>query len=151
MKYAWFGAVLLVAANVAHAQVEIKAAWARPAVSGQSATGAFMTLTAQDGARLVGAASPVAGLVEIHEMTMEGSVMKMRAVAGLDLPAGRAVELKPGGYHVMLMDLKQPLKAGEKFRLELRLELAGRRMVTVPVDIEVLTRVPATDSAAHKH
>ncbi|MCU0767975.1 MAG: copper chaperone PCu(A)C, partial [Burkholderiaceae bacterium] len=67
-------------AGPAAAQVEVKDAWARPALQGQSATGAFMTLTARDGARLVGAASPVAGVVEIHEMVMEGSVMKMRAI-----------------------------------------------------------------------
>jgi hypothetical protein len=149
MKYAWFGAALLLVVQIAHAQVEVKGAWARPAVAGQSATGAFMTLTAKDGARLLGAASPVAGLVEIHEMAMDGNVMKMRAVPAVELPAGRAVELKPGGYHVMLMDLKQALKAGEKIRLDLRLELADRRLVTLPVDVEVSMRGPASE-AAHK-
>jgi copper(I)-binding protein len=78
-------------------------------VPGQKATGAFMKLTAKDGAKLVGASSPAAGVTEVHEMKMEGDVMKMRAIPGLDLPAGKAVELKPGGYHVMLMDLKAPL------------------------------------------
>jgi copper(I)-binding protein len=90
--------------------VEIKDAWARSTVQGQKATGAFMKLTAKEGAKLVGGSSPAAGVVEVHEMKMEGDVMKMRAVrGGLDLPAGKAVELKPGGYHVMLMDLKAPL------------------------------------------
>lgn len=69
-----------------------------------------MVLTAKESTRLVGVASPVAGVAEVHEMAMEGDVMKMRAIAGLDLPAGKAVELKPGGYHVMLMDLKLPLQ-----------------------------------------
>jgi copper(I)-binding protein len=69
-----------------------------------------MSITAKDGARLVGASSPVAGVAEVHEMKMDGDVMKMRAVeGGLELPAGKTVELKPGGYHVMLMDLKAPL------------------------------------------
>jgi periplasmic copper chaperone A len=70
-----------------------------------------MTLTAKSAGKLVAVATPVAGVAEVHEMKMEGDVMKMRAVAGgLDLPAGKAVTLKPGGYHIMLMDLKLPLQ-----------------------------------------
>jgi copper(I)-binding protein len=139
------------AACAAQAQVDVTSAWARPAVPGQSATGAFMTLTSKDGARLLGAASAVAGVVEIHEMAMEGNVMRMRAIAGLDLPAGRAVQLKPGGYHVMLMDLKRPLAVGEKVRVELRLETRDKRLVTQPVDVEVRSQPPGTGDAAHKH
>jgi hypothetical protein len=143
-----FGALL---AGAASAQVEVKDAWARPAVPGQSGTGAFMTITAPQGAKLVGASSAVAGVTEIHEMAMEGNVMKMRAIAALDLPAGRSVELKPGGYHVMLMDLKQPLKAGEKVKIELRLEMTDGKRVTQPIDVEVLTRAPARGrQAEHK-
>ena len=90
--------------------VDVQGAWARATVPGQKATGAFMRLTAGTGAKLVSAASPVAGVVEVHEMKMEGDVMQMRAVqGGLDLPMGRVIELKPGGFHVMLMDLKAPL------------------------------------------
>jgi hypothetical protein len=90
--------------------VEVQNAWARATVKGQMATGAFMTLTAKDGTKLVGAASPAAGVAQVHEMKMDGGVMKMAEVkGGLELPAGKAVELKPGGYHVMLMDLKAPL------------------------------------------
>jgi copper(I)-binding protein len=143
-----FGALL---AGAASAQVEVKDAWARPAVPGQSGTGAFMTITAPQGAKLVGASSAVAGVTEIHEMAMEGNVMKMRAIAALDLPAGRPVELKPGGYHVMLMDLKQPLKAGEKVKIELRLEMTDGKRVTQPIDVEVLMRAPARgQQAEHK-
>jgi hypothetical protein len=80
-------------------------------VAQQKATGAFMQIVSQQGGRLVQASSPVAAVVEIHEMTMENNVMKMRAIPGLDLPAGKPVDLKPGGYHVMLMDLK-PLLSG---------------------------------------
>lgn len=90
--------------------VDVQGAWARATVQGQKATGAFMTLTAKEGTRLTAVASPVAAVVEVHEMAMDGDVMKMRAVTGLDLPAGKTVELKPGGYHVMLMDLKLPLQ-----------------------------------------
>jgi len=90
--------------------VTVTNAWARATVQGQKATGAFMTLTAKDNAKLVGVSSPVAGVAEIHEMKVEKDVMKMTALPnGLDLPAGKAVELKPGSYHVMLMDLKTPL------------------------------------------
>ena len=89
------------------ASIEVKNAWVRAAVPGQTATGAFMTLTHKDGARLVRASSAVAAVTEIHQMKMEGDVMKMRDMAqGLNLPAGRAVELAPGGNHLMLMDLK---------------------------------------------
>ena len=89
--------------------VSVEGAWARASVPGQKATGAFMRLTAPEALRLVRAQSPAAGVTEVHEMKMDGDVMKMRAVPALDLPAGQAVELKPGGYHVMLMDLKAPL------------------------------------------
>jgi hypothetical protein len=94
----------------ADAAVNVQNAWARATVKGQMATGAFMTLTAKDGATLVGVASPVAGVAQVHEMKMDNGVIKMAEVrGGLDLPVGKAVELKPGGYHLMLMDLKAPL------------------------------------------
>jgi copper(I)-binding protein len=146
----WLCAGLLwLAAAAASAQVDVRDAWARAAVPGQMGTGAFMTLTSKDGARLIGAASPVAGVVEIHEMAVDNNVMRMRAVGALDLPAGRAVQLKPGGHHVMLMDLKRPLKAGEKVPLELQLELRDGRRITQPVQAEVRATTP--DSASHKH
>jgi len=90
--------------------IDVKDAWVRTSVPGQKATGAFMKITARDGSRLVAASSPVAGITEVHEMKMDGNIMKMRALEnGLELPAGKTVELKPGGFHVMLMDLKAPL------------------------------------------
>lgn len=99
--------------------VEVKDAWVRTSVPGQKASGAFMKITAKEGAKLVGASSPVAGVTEVHEMKMEGDVMKMRAVPALDLPAGKTVELKPGGYHLMLLDLKSPLKKDSRVPLTL--------------------------------
>lgn len=90
--------------------VDVQGAWARATVQGQKATGAYMTLTAKEGTRLVAVATPVAGVAEVHEMAMDNGVMKMRAIDGLDMPAGKSVELKPGGYHLMLMDLKLPLQ-----------------------------------------
>jgi copper(I)-binding protein len=110
-KHIIAAALTTVCAVSAFAQnVTVTDAWARATVQGQKATGAFMKITAKDNAKLVSASSPAAGVVEIHEMKMEKDIMKMAALPnGLDLPAGKAVELKPGGYHVMLMDLKAPL------------------------------------------
>jgi copper(I)-binding protein len=90
--------------------VTVNNAWARATVPGQKAAGVFMTLNSPVGSRLMSAASPVAAFGQVHEMRMEGDVMKMRALKdGLEIPAGKSVELKPGSYHVMLMDLKAPL------------------------------------------
>jgi copper(I)-binding protein len=121
------------------AQVSVAEPWIRGTVPGQMATGAFMRITSQQPAKLLEAASPVAGVVEIHEMAMEGNVMRMRAVPALDLPAGRTVELKPGGYHVMLMDLKRALKEGESVPVTLLVETGGRRE---RVDLAVPVRAP---------
>jgi len=133
-------------ALAAHAQrsadIDVKSAWARPTVAGQMGTGAFMHLTSKEGARLLGASSDVAGVVEIHEMAMQGNVMQMRAIRSLDLPPGSTVELKPGGHHMMLMDLKRPLATGEKIKVELRLETRDKKLVTQPVEVEVRPRAP---------
>ena len=105
------------------AAVDVKDAWVRPTVPGQSGTGAFMKLSAPSGARLVGASTPAAGVAEVHEMKMDGDTMKMRPVqGGLDLPARQTVELKPSGYHLMLMDLKQPMPKGATVPITLRFE-----------------------------
>lgn len=140
--------------------VEVKDAWVRSSVSGQKATGAFMKITAKDGAKLVGAASPAAGVVEVHEMKMEGDVMKMRAVAGgLDLPAGKTVELKPGGYHIMLMDLKAALAKDSSLALTLLLKDAKGVESKVELKVPVATsapgaktgNMPGMDPGQHKH
>ena len=96
-----------------------------------------MTLQAADGAKVVGVSTPVAGTAEIHEMKMEGNVMRMRAVPSLDLPKGQSVQLKPGGYHVMLMDLKQPLSKDTTVPITLKVELADKRVVEQKVDAKV--------------
>ncbi len=101
-----------------------------------------MRLTSKEGARVVGVSSAVAGVVEIHEMKMEGNVMRMRAIPGLDLPPGSTVELKPGAHHMMLMDLNRPLGVGEKIKVELRLETRDKRLVTQPVEVEIRPRAP---------
>jgi len=125
--------------SVVHAQeVTIKEPWVRGTVRGQRATGAFMQLTATESATLVSVESPVAGSVQIHEMKMENDVMQMRSISRLDLPAGKAIELKPGGgYHVMLMDLKQPLKKGEAVPIKLRFEAKDKTFKTIEVQAQV--------------
>jgi hypothetical protein len=127
----------LVGVNAKAQPVEVKEAWIRGTVAGQKASGAFMSLTSRSPARLVAAASPVAGVVEIHNMKMEGNVMKMFAVDGIDLPANRTVKLAPGGYHVMLMELRQTLKAGDRVPLKLTFEMADKKRETLDVTVEV--------------
>jgi hypothetical protein len=133
------------------AQVNVKDPWVRATVPDQKATGAFMQILAAQGGKLVQASSPVAGVVEIHEMVMDKDVMKMRAVPGLDLPAGRTVDLKPGGYHVMLMDLKRQLKDGEQVPITLVVEGkdAKRETIQVTAPVRPLTNAPA--AAKHSH
>ena len=133
------------------AQVTVKDPWVRGTVAQQKATGAFMHITAAGGGRLVSVSSPVAGVVEVHEMAMDGNVMKMRAIAGLDLPAGKAVELKPGGHHVMLMDLKQGLQPGQSVPITLVVEGPGGKRETVLVSATVRPLAGAPAHGGHKH
>ena len=145
-------AALMFAAFPVLAQVTVKDPWVRATVPAQKATGAFMQITSAQDARLVEARSPVAGVVEVHEMVMEKEVMKMRAMKGLDLPAGKTVELKPGGYHVMLMDLKEQMKEGTTVPVTLVVESKDRKRSTVEVKAAVkpLT-TPAKAEPEHKH
>jgi len=127
----------LALAGQALAQVDVSQAWVRATVAQQKATGAFLQLKAKRDSRLIEAHSKAAGVVEVHEMVMDGSTMKMRAVPALELPAGQLVELKPGGLHVMLMDLKQPIKAGDKLVLTLVFEdKASKQRESVEVQAE---------------
>lgn len=128
-------AILLLAysASAQTGSVEVTGAWAR-ATPGKAETGAaYLTMQAATADRLTAVSTPVAGKAELHEMTMQGGVMKMRSVAAIDLPAGHAVVLKPAALHIMLVGLKQPLKAGESFPLTLEFEKAGKREINVAV------------------
>jgi len=156
MKFKALALIAALAAGTVFAQtVEVKDAWARTSVPGQKATGAFMKLTAKDGAKLVAIATPAAGVAEVHEMKMDGDVMKMRAVpGGLDLPAGKTVELKPGGYHVMLMDLKAALPKDSSVPMTLTFKDAkgveSKLELTVPV-ATVAPGAKAGDMPAMNH
>lgn len=125
------------AQSSSQASIEVKAPWVRGTVGGQKATGAFMELKSVQGAALVGVQSPAAAIVELHEMKMDGNIMRMRPISRLDLPAGLPVELKPGGYHVMLIDLKQPIKKGDTVPIQLRIERKDKSTEMVEVRAEV--------------
>ena len=140
----------------AQAQVTVKDAWVRATVAQQKATGAFMQLQSAQDAKLISAQSPVAGVVEVHEMAMDGGVMKMRAVPSLALPAGKAVDLNPGGYHVMLMDLKGQVKDGDTVPVTLVVE--GKDGKRQTLEVKAAARNPAAPAmkhgdghSAHKH
>lgn len=126
---------------------KVEGAWVRSSVPGQQGTGAFMKITASQAMQLVGVSTPVAGIAEVHEMKMEGDVMRMRALPKLDLPAGRTVELKPGGYHLMLMDLKQSLAPGSTVPLTLVL----RDAKGTESKLELKLPVAAAPAGGHKH
>jgi hypothetical protein len=121
----------------AQPQVAVSNAWVRATVPGQRATGMFVSLTANEDATLVGADSGLAGRTEIHEMSIQDNVMRMRAVSRIALPAGRMVELRPGGYHVMLMELKRALKPGESVPVRLIVETAGGGQMSLQVTAPV--------------
>jgi len=129
--------------------VSVSRPWVRATVAGQSVAGAYMDIAAKDTATLVGVASPVAAKAELHTMTMDGGVMKMRPLAKLDLPAGKTVNLKPGGYHVMLIDIRRPLKAGERVPLTLTVQDSRGATSTFKVDAEV--RAAADSGLMHMH
>jgi copper(I)-binding protein len=114
-------------------QLEIKAPWAR-ATPGRAENGAaYLTIVSPTTDRLTAASSPVAKKVELHTMSMEGGVMRMRPLAAIDIPAGQTVTLSPGGMHIMLLGLTQPLRQGQSFPLTLSFDHAGSRQVTVAV------------------
>lgn len=152
MKNLMLGAWIALAAPFALAQsaspVTAEGAWARASVQGQKASGAFMRLTAREKLTLTGVASPVAGVAELHEMKLEGDVMRMRAIPGLDLPAGQAVELKPGGHHFMLMDLKAPLKPDTRIPVVLTFRNAKGETSQLELSVPVRSGPP---EAAHSH
>lgn len=129
--------------------VQVDNAWVRATVAGQKATGAFMTLSSKEGARLIGVASPSAGVSEIHEMAMVGDVMKMRAVPELQIPAGKSVELKPGGYHVMLLDLKAPLAANST--VPVTLIFKDSKGVESKAEIQLPVRAVNAQAHSNKH
>ena len=107
--------------------LEIEKPWARATPPGAAVGGGYLTIRNKGAAgdRLVGVSSPASARVEMHEMAMEKDVMRMREVKGVDVPAKKSVEFRPGGFHLMLMELKAPLRQGDKVQVTLRFEKAG--------------------------
>jgi copper(I)-binding protein len=148
IKRAVFGLSLLGLAFQVSAQTRVDDAWVRATVPAQSASGAFMTVTADSDSKLLSVASPVAKDVQIHEMTMKNEVMSMGPVKSVDLPAGKAVSFDPNGYHVMLMGLTGQLKEGESVPLTLTVEDAKGEKQTIEVQAAVRS---LTNMEGHDH
>jgi len=133
LRLSLIAVVLAPAAAPAADAIRVIDPWARATVPGQKVGGVYMEIVSPRDARLVGVFSPAAGAAEVHSMTMDGGTMRMRAVEALDLPAGTPVKLAPGGYHVMLFDLRKPLVAGETVPLTLVIEETGKRAHKITV------------------
>ena len=128
--------VFSLVAFAAQAEITIKDPWVRATVPQQMATGAFFQIQSSADMRVVSVQTSVAGVAEIHEMKMENNLMKMRAVEHLDLTAGKMVELKPGGYHLMLMDLKKQIKVGDVIPLTLVVEGKDKKRETINIKLK---------------
>ena len=129
--------------------VKVENAWARATVPGQKTGSVYVELTSESDAALVAAGSPVAARTELHSMTMDGGVMRMRALPRVELPARKKVSLAPGGTHIMLVDLKQPLKAGDKVPVTLSVQASGTSLTTLKLEVPV--RAAASAAETHKH
>ena len=131
---------LLSAASTTHAgktdpaSPAITNAWVKASLPGATVSAAYMQIKSAQPLKLVKVETPVAGIVEIHNMTMKDGVMEMKAMDAVDIPANRMVELKSGGIHVMLMQVKQPIRAGDKVPLTLTFEGADKKPLVVRID-----------------
>jgi len=130
-------AFALLAQSTWAADIKVDNAWLRATVPGQQVAGAFMDITSPVNAKLVSAESSVAGSMEMHSMSMKNGVMEMREIKVLPLPKGKLVKLAPGGFHLMLFDLKQPMKVGEIVPIKLTIETADKKREVVEVNAQV--------------
>lgn len=147
-------AALLSLPALAQAEVTVTEPWVRATVPGQQATGAFMVLQSSENAQLLGASSPLTQQVEVHEMAMENDVMRMRQVQQIELPAGKAVELKPGGYHIMLLGLDKQVEAGSSVEITLEIQNAAGQKEALKVNAPVRalnTKAAQGHQGAHGH
>ena len=119
--------------GLAQAEVTVEEPWIRATAPGQTVAGGYMKIKSEKSSALVAVSTPLTARAEIHQMSMEAGVMKMRAIAKIDLPAGKTVELKPGGYHLMLMNLDRPLRAGETVPITLVFEGPDKKRERVEI------------------
>lgn len=129
----------LAACAQADADITISEAWVRATAPGQKVAAAYMSLSSKQGATLMSAECDLAGSVEIHTMTMENDVMKMRMLDQLVLPAGKTVSLAPGGLHLMMFDLKQPLDAGKQANFTLNFKSANDEVKQIRIVLPIKT------------
>lgn len=132
------------------ANITVTDVWARATMPGQPVSGAYMQIRSDADARLVSASSPAVPRVEMHEMKMDGDVMRMREVKAIDLPKGKTVSLEPGGFHIMLMNLPKPIAAGDVIPLILTVESGGKQQ-TVEVKAEARSPMGAAMPMQHHH
>jgi copper(I)-binding protein len=125
------------------ANINVSEAWVRATMPGQPVSGAYMQIRSDADARLVGVSSPAVPRVEVHEMKMDGDVMRMREVKAIELPKGKTVSLQPGGFHIMLMNLQKPIAAGDVIPLTLVVESGGKQQA-----VEVKAEARAMGSGA---
>lgn len=139
---------MLVFAGTSHAQTDapkISNAWVKSTLPGTTVSAAYMQIQSSRAMKLVKVDAPVAGLVELHNMSMKDGVMEMKAMDAVEVPAGKPVTLKPGGMHVMMMNVKQPIKPGDKVALTLTFEGADKKPIVVKLE------APARDALAKAH
>ena len=130
----------VMAQNASVGSIKVENAYTRATAPGQQVAGGFLKIENKGGAdQLVSASSPAAGEVQLHEMAMDGNVMKMRQVKDIPVPANGSVELKPGGLHLMFMNIKAPLAAGETVPVKLKFAKAGEVEVKMPVNSTAAT------------
>lgn len=141
-------AALLLSFGACAGDIQVDGAWSRATAPGQDSAMVDFSITSKQAATLVGAFSPACKSVELHSMSHEGGMMKMREVKALELPAGKPVNLAGSGHHLMLLGLKAPLKAGETVPLTLKIRTAGKRETSVEVKAEVKPLVEAKAEAA---
>ena len=154
LRHGFCGAALLIGVLAGSVQgadlVEVRDPWARASVPGQKVGGVYMEIVARENLRLTGVRSAAAETAQVHQMKMENGMMRMRAVLFLELPAGKPVKLEPGGYHIMLFDLRQSLMAVQKLKLELTVEDKSKRQHRIAVEALVRDRDAGT-AGKHDH
>ena len=141
-------AASLVAQAAWAANISVTDAWASATMPGQPVSGAYMQIQADADARLLGVSSSVVPRVEVHEMSMDGGVMRMREVKSIELPKGKTVSLEPGGFHIMLMNLKKPIAAGDVIPLTLVVESGGKRQT---VEVKAVARAMNMGGGGMQH
>ena len=149
MRYVIALTTLFSVAQVWAAEVAVSDAWSRASAPGQDSAAVYLRITSQQSARLVAVTSPAANSAEIHSMTHDNSVMKMRELDALPLPAGQEVELGSGGIHLMLIGLKRPLKAGGKVPLTFIVQFADGHKEKIKIKVEVKSLVVGHDTHEH--